>query len=52
MTVHIQLDRPNTPNTPRLARVLTLLLDEINQTPPHIPGDPCPLTYTLKSRST
>jgi len=44
-TVHIQLDRPN---TPRLARVLTLLLDEINQTPPHIPGDPRPLTYTLK----
>lgn len=44
-TVHIQLDRPN---TPRLTRALTLLLDEINQTPPHIPGDPRPLTYTLK----
>src|SRR6266540_827348 len=44
-TVHIELNRPN---TPRLTRALTLLLDEINQTPPHIPGDPRPLTYTLK----
>jgi hypothetical protein len=44
-TVHIELDRPN---TPRLTQVLALLLDEINQTPPHIPGDPRPLTYTLK----
>lgn len=44
-TVHIELDRPN---TQRLARALTLLLDEINQTPPRIPGDPRPLTYTLK----
>jgi Transposase protein len=48
-TIHIELD---TPNTPRLARALTLLLDEINHTPPHIPGDPRPITYTLKSRST
>jgi transposase-like protein len=44
-TIHIELNRPN---TPRLTRALTLLLDEINQTPPHIPGDPRPLTYTLK----
>jgi transposase len=43
--VHIELERPN---TPRLTRVLALLLDEINQTPPHISGDPRPLTYTLK----
>ena len=44
-TVHIEL---NQPNTPRLAHALALLLDEINQTPAHIPGDPRPLTYTLK----
>jgi hypothetical protein len=45
-TIHIGL---NQPNTPRLARAIALLLDEINQTPPHIPGDPRPLTYTLKA---
>ena len=44
-TVHIEL---NQPNTPRLANALASLLDEINQTPAHIPGDPRPLTYTLK----
>jgi transposase len=44
-TVHIGLHRPN---TPRLARALTLLLDEINQIDTRIPGDPRPLTYTLK----
>jgi transposase len=44
-TIHIELDKPN---TARLARALTLLLAEINHTPPHIPGDPRPLTYTLK----
>ena len=44
-TVHIELDRPN---TPRLTQILAMLLDEINQTPPHIPDDPRPLTYTLK----
>jgi hypothetical protein len=43
--IHIELDQPN---TPRLTDALTLLLDEINQNPPHIPGDPRPLTYTLK----
>jgi hypothetical protein len=48
-TVHIELNRPNTPHP---TRALTLLLDEINQTPPHIPGDPRPLTYTLKPWST
>jgi hypothetical protein len=44
-TIHIELNRPN---TPRLTRALTLLLDEINQIDTHIPGDPRPLTYTLK----
>jgi transposase len=45
-TVHVEL---NQPATPRLAAALTLLLDEINTTPPHIPGDPRPITYTLKT---
>ena len=35
------------PDTPRIARALTLLLEEINNTPPHLPGDPRPITYTL-----
>lgn len=43
--IHIELDKPN---TRRLANALTLLLDEINHTPPRIPGDPRPITYTLK----
>jgi transposase len=47
-TVHIELDRPN---TPRLIQALTLLLDEINQIDTRIPGDPRPLTYTLKPES-
>ena len=36
-----------TPGTPRVARALALLLDEINHTPPAIPGDPRPITYRL-----
>jgi hypothetical protein len=32
-----------------LAATLAMLLDEINTTPPHIPGDLCPITYTLKT---
>jgi hypothetical protein len=35
------------PGSPRLTRALTLLIDEINQTPPHLPGDPRPITYHL-----
>ena len=46
-TIHIELNRPN---TPRLTRALTLLLDEINQIDTRIPGDPRPLTYTIKPR--
>jgi Transposase protein len=45
-TITVELDQPN---TPRLTHALALLLDEINQTPPRIPGDPRPLTYTLKA---
>jgi len=36
-----------TPSAPRIARALALLLDEINHTPPAIPGDPRPITYRL-----
>jgi hypothetical protein len=43
-TVHVELTSP----PPRLAGALTLLLDEIDATPLHIPGDPRPITYTLK----
>jgi transposase len=43
-TIHVELDQPA---TPRLTRALALLLDEINTTPPHIPGDPRPITYTI-----
>jgi hypothetical protein len=45
-SVHIALNRPA---TPRLARALVLLLDEINTRPPRIPGDARPITYTLKA---
>ena len=43
--ITVELDQPN---TPRLRLALGLLLDEINQTGARIPGDPRPLTYTLK----
>jgi len=36
------------PDTPKTARALALLLDEINNTPPRLPGDPRPITYTLQ----
>ena len=45
-SIHVQLDRPA---TGRLARALALLLNEINHTPPHLPGDPRPINYTLKT---
>jgi Transposase DDE domain len=35
------------PAPPRLARALALLLDEINATPPRMPGDRRPITYQL-----
>lgn len=35
------------PDSPRIARALALLLDEINNTPPRLPGDPRPITYSL-----
>jgi hypothetical protein len=35
------------PGAPRIARALTLLIDEINATPPAMPGDTRPITYQL-----
>ena len=35
------------PATPRIARALALLLEEINATPPRMPGDTRPITYRL-----
>jgi hypothetical protein len=43
-TVTVTLD---TPTTPKITRALGMLLDELNTTPPHIPGDPRPITYQL-----
>ena len=39
------------PDTPRVARALRLLLDEINQAPPSLPADPRPITYQLGART-
>ena len=38
-----------TPGSPRVARALALLLDEINATPPTLPGDTRPITYRLSA---
>jgi hypothetical protein len=35
------------PDAPRITRALRLLLDEINQAPPSLPGDHRPITYQL-----
>ncbi len=35
------------PGTPRITRALALLIDEINATPPTMPGDTRPITYQL-----
>ena len=42
--ITVDLDRPG---TPRIARALALLIDEINATPPAMPGDTRPITYQL-----
>jgi hypothetical protein len=39
----------DTPTTPKITQALRLLLNELNTTPPHIPGDPRPLTYTINT---
>ena len=38
------------PGTPRVARALELLTEEINATPPAMPGDSRPITYHLAPR--
>jgi hypothetical protein len=38
------------PDAPRVTRALALLLDEINTTPPIMPGDTRPITYQLTAR--
>jgi len=42
--ITVELARPD---EPRIARALTLLLDEISQDPPSLPGDTRPITYQL-----
>ena len=43
-TITVTLDRPD---SPRVARALQLLTEELNTTPATIPGDRRPLTYRL-----
>ena len=45
ITVHLEQ-----PRAPRIARALALLIQEINATPPAMPGDPRPITYHLAPR--
>jgi len=42
--VTVILDRPD---SPKIARALEMLTDELNATPAHIPGDRRPLTYQV-----
>ncbi|MGI8814676.1 MAG: hypothetical protein ACR2G2_05150, partial [Pseudonocardia sp.] len=46
-TITVTLDRPA---TGRLTRALTLLLEEINTSPPQLPADPRPITYQLANK--
>ena len=46
--ITVTLDRPG---APRVARALALLIDEINATPPAMPGDTRPITYQLARAS-
>jgi hypothetical protein len=50
--VHYQRDHIlvelDPPDSPRTARAVGLLLDELNATPAHIPGDHRPLTYAIR----
>ena len=45
--ITVTLDQPG---TPRIARALSLLIEEINATPPAMPGDSRPITYHLAPR--
>jgi len=42
--ITVTLDRPD---SPRIARALAALTDELNATPTRLPGDRRPLTYHL-----
>jgi len=42
--ITVDLDRPR---APRIARALTMLIEEISCTPPVMPGDTRPITYRL-----
>ena len=42
ITVHLEQ-----PRAPRVARALAMLIEEINNTPPVMPGDTRPVTYSL-----
>jgi hypothetical protein len=42
--ITVTLDRPD---SPKIARALAMLTDELNATPAHIPGDRRPLTYQI-----
>lgn len=46
-TIIVTLHRPQ---TPKLARSLTLLIQEINTNSPRMPGDHRPITYTLTTQ--
>ncbi|MGH3812796.1 MAG: hypothetical protein ACRDUV_10120 [Pseudonocardiaceae bacterium] len=43
-SITVRLDRPT---TPKITRALALLTDQLNTNPPHIPGDPGPITCTM-----
>ena len=43
--ITVTLDRPD---SPRIARALHLLADELNNTPARLPGDRRPITYHVK----
>lgn len=43
--ITLTLDRPD---SPRITRALTLLADELNATPPRLPGDQRPITYQVQ----
>ena len=44
-SITLTLDRPD---SPRIARALTLLTDELNATPAHLPGDRRPIKYRVE----
>ena len=44
-SITVTLDQPD---TPRIARALHLLTEELNNTPAHMPGDPRPITYRVR----